>query len=105
MTDKYAERTATQSELHNRIAKVLNRHKTDDQYDEWADCQCGHVGQRWDDHVADAVIAELGLIRDPFSTVAFCRYVTQWQPNERFAPYCNRCGIPHGTPCKRPAGD
>jgi hypothetical protein len=53
--------------------------------------------------VADAVIRELGLIRDPFSTVAFCRYVTQWQPNERFAPYCNRCGIPHTTPCQRPA--
>jgi len=53
--------------------------------------------------MAEAVIAELGLIRDPFSTVAFCRYVTQWQPNERFAPYCNRCGIPHSTPCKRPA--
>ena len=53
--------------------------------------------------MADAVIAELGLIRDPFSTVAFCRYVTQWQPNERFAPYCNRCGIPHSTPCQRPA--
>jgi hypothetical protein len=54
------------------------------------------------DKLADAVIAELGLIRDPFSTVAFCRYVTQWQPNERFAPYCNRCGIPHTTPCQRP---
>ena len=53
--------------------------------------------------MADAVIAELGLIRDPFSTVAFCRYVTQWQPNERFAPYCNRCGIPHTEPCRRPA--
>jgi hypothetical protein len=36
--------------------------------------------------VADAVIAELGLIRDPFSTVAFCRYVTQWEPNEQFRP-------------------
>ena len=47
-----------------RIAKVLNQHKTDDQYDEWADCQCRHVGQRWDDHVADAVIAELGPIPD-----------------------------------------
>ena len=53
--------------------------------------------------MADAVIAELGLIRDPFSTVAFCRYVTQWQPNERFAPYCNRWGIPHSTRCQRPA--
>jgi len=31
--------------------------------------------------VADAVIAELGLIRDPFSTVAFHRYVTKWAPN------------------------
>jgi hypothetical protein len=55
------------------------------------------------DELAEAVIAELGLIRDPFSTVAFCRYVTQWQPNERFAPYCQRCGIPHTEPCRRPA--
>jgi hypothetical protein len=61
----------------------------------WSKYQC--------EEAADAVIAELGLIRDPFSTVAFCRYVTQWQPNERFAPYCNRCGIPHSTPCRRPA--
>jgi len=34
--------------------------------------------------VAVSVIAELGLVRDPFSTVAFSRYVTQWEPNERF---------------------
>jgi hypothetical protein len=55
------------------------------------------------EEIADAVIAELGLIRDPFSTVTFCRYVTQWQPNERFAPYCNRCGIPHtdAARCRR----
>ena len=50
---------------------------------------------------ANAVIATLGLIRDPFSTVAFERYVTQWQPNDRFKPYCNRCGIPHTDQCKR----
>jgi len=30
---------------------------------------------------ADALIAEIGLIRDPFSTAAFHRYVTQWVPN------------------------
>lgn len=46
--------------LRDRIAAVLNRHKTADRYDEWADCQCGHVGTRWDDHVADAVIEALG---------------------------------------------
>jgi hypothetical protein len=43
-------------------------------------------GTRPYDELADAVIAELGLIRDPFSTVAFCRYVTQWEPNEQFRP-------------------
>ena len=49
--------------LRDLIAAVLNRHKTADVYDEWADCQCGHVGTRWDDHVAEAVITELQLTK------------------------------------------
>lgn len=51
-------------DLRTRIAAVLNSHKADDRYDEWSDCQCGNVGTRWDDHVADAVIRELGPIPD-----------------------------------------
>ena len=58
------------SDLRTRIAAVIARHRMD----------------RSNYEMADAVIAELGLIRDPFSTVAFCRYVTQWEPNEQFRP-------------------
>lgn len=86
--------------LRDRIAAVLNRHKTADVYDEWADCQCGHVGTRWDDHVADAVIEALGLRREwgalddndegalaedrddlrpwPSETIK-CRWITDWE--------------------------
>lgn len=73
------------SDLRDRIAAVISNYRI----------------TRTNYEIADAVIAELGLMRDPFSTVAFERYVTQWQPNERFAPYCNRCGIPHTDKCKR----
>jgi hypothetical protein len=62
------------SDLRTRIASAL----------ESAD-RIGY-GTRPYTELADAVIRELGLIRDPFSTVAFCRYVTQWEPNERFRP-------------------
>lgn len=77
-----------QCSLRNRIAAVLNRHKADgDRYNEWSDCQCGHVGTRWDDHVADAVIAELGLevercpcaYRGPNCAT---RYVTDWKADD-----------------------
>jgi hypothetical protein len=71
------------SSLRARIAAVLNHHKTGDVYDEWADCQCGHVGTRWDDHVADAVIAELGLTqqtRKTYKDIRITRNITQWQP-------------------------
>ena len=92
------------SDLRTRIAAVLDAHRRIA-----SSCECGFdlgvaaIVWHWQEHVADVVIAELGLIRDPFSTVAFFRYVTQWQPNEQFAPYCNRCGIPHTEPCRRPA--
>ena len=42
----------------------------------------GTPPERWDFLLADKIIAELGLVRDPFSTVAFHRYVTQWQASE-----------------------
>jgi hypothetical protein len=80
--------------LRDRIAAVVSERYRHDPTNDAAG---------WAANLADAVIRELGLIRDPFSTVAFCRYVTQWQRNERFAPYCNRCGIPHTEPCRRPA--
>jgi hypothetical protein len=81
-------------DLRTRIAAVLNTHKPDDRYDEWADCQCGHVGTRWDDHVADAVIAELGLqkqsqtgeivntIEGDGINYGRHRYVTDWNADD-----------------------
>jgi hypothetical protein len=65
------------SDLRTRIAAALKA-----RYDGFA---ADWLNAPWEE-VADAVIAELGLIRDPFSTVAFCRYVTQWEPNEQFRP-------------------
>ena len=49
--------------------------------------------------VADAVIVELKLRRETVGLIH--RYVTNWLPEA--ASYCRRCGIPHSTPCKRPA--
>jgi hypothetical protein len=49
--------------------------------------------------LADAVIAELALRRETVGLIH--RYVTNWVPEA--ASYCRRCGIPHATPCKRPA--
>jgi len=86
-------------DLRTRITKVI--------YD-----NCNLPTYRCGD-LADAVIAELGLrkqaqtgeivniIEGDGINYGRHRYVTQWQPNERFAPYCNRCGIPHTTPCRR----
>lgn len=79
--------------LRTRIAAVLNRHKPDgDRYNEWSDCQCGHVGTRWDDHVADAVIRALKLVvqelpeetatdlsAKPIYLPREYRYVTDWE--------------------------
>ena len=55
------------SDLNERVAMALARAVLD--------------GKTTLVELADAVIRELGLIRDPFSTVAFHRYVTQWAPN------------------------
>ena len=42
--------------LRDRIAAVLEQHKTDP-YSDW-DCECGGTtGMKWRDHAADAVIA------------------------------------------------
>lgn len=87
-------------DLRTRIAAVLNSHKADDRYDEWSDCQCGNVGTRWDDHVADAVIRELetGYVLVPknvtlvqWADEAFkgqpegafkYEHVTEWEPDD-----------------------
>jgi len=58
------------ADLRTRIAAVV------------ADTMNGTPPERWDFLLADKIIAELGLVRDPFSTVAFHRYVTQWQASE-----------------------
>ena len=86
MSDQpYQSDTQQHTTLPTRIAAVLNHHKTDDRYDEWADCQCGHVGSRWDDHVADAVIAALGMRAEVDDKAAFRmepsrhRFVTEWR--------------------------
>ena len=82
MTGKACQHGVNESDLRTRIAKELfNRFGKHLGY---ADAPWDGVEQQSWLEDADAVIAELGLMRDPFSTVAFCRYVTQWQPNERF---------------------
>lgn len=45
--------------------------------------------------LADAVLAELERGEKPCG----CRPI--WMPDDG-PPYCNRCGIPHTTPCRRP---
>ena len=70
--------------LRARIGAVQMAHMPDDYQRDMGECPCGFKFAKWSElasHAADAVIAELGLIRDPFSTVAFHRYVTQWTPN------------------------
>lgn len=57
--------------LRDRIAAALDQHKTDP-YDEWT-CQCSNSGTRWADHLADAVIRELGLKHS-------CRECGGWGP-------------------------
>jgi hypothetical protein len=64
----------------------------------------GYADAPWDsvDHEpwledADAVIAELGMRQETVGLIH--RWVTDWQPDK--ASYCQRCGIPHSTPCKR----
>ena len=44
--------------LRDRIAAVLEQHKTDP-YSDW-DCECGGTtGMKWRDHAADAVIRDV----------------------------------------------
>lgn len=66
--------TDVESSLRDRIAAVLDSHKTDP-YSDW-DCECGLTGIKWRDHVADAVIAALGLREE--SVGLLTRHVTEW---------------------------
>lgn len=58
--------------------------------------------------LADLIIWEIGL--HPVETLnrQYVRWVTGWRNNPDYTPkpsqppYCQRCGIPHTTPCKRP---
>ena len=56
------------SDLHSRIAAVATNHQIDLEGADWWECSCGHRFSihddnylTWDEHMADAVIAELGL--------------------------------------------
>jgi hypothetical protein len=91
------------TDLRNRIANVAAEHRNID-YDGF-NCNCGYKSgidfPRWADHLADAVITQLGLEQESFAGGYCTRHVTQWELNDTPNNYCLRCGIPHTTPCKR----
>ena len=76
--------------LRDRIAAVLREHVEDQltNYDaERNECGCGNQGlSGYKDHLADAVIRELGLRQEwmehPHSESREFRYVTEWTTNE-----------------------
>ena len=65
--------------LRERIAGAIHDHLPGASCDAYK-CRCG---ERWtSQHVADAVIADLGLIPDVatlFPGADFCRYITPWE--------------------------
>lgn len=72
------------SDLRDRIAAVLRKHRPHRR--EWTTCTCdGHFShftdETWEWHVADAVIAELGL--KPVETLdrRYVRWATKWRNN------------------------
>ena len=71
--------------LLDRITRVMNREllaqlpDARSSGDDLAPSPSGTINLH---HLADAVIRELGLIRDPFSTSSFHRYVTDWKATE-----------------------
>jgi len=80
------------SDLRDRIAAAIVQHHTHCDGTTWTQCQCD-AGWRRDDewavHVADAVIAELGLRRadrpndyDYRRYPAGDRYITDWLADE-----------------------
>ena len=79
-------------DLRDRIAAILSSKEV--VLDGW-----DYINQECAWLLADAVIAELKLRRETVGLIH--RYVTNWLPEA--ASYCLRCGIPHTTPCKRPA--
>jgi hypothetical protein len=75
--------------LRDRIAAAIVKHHTD--CDDTADgtltqCECDarwRKADQWAQHVADAVIAELGLTRVTRSErVPIHRYVTDWKTDD-----------------------
>jgi hypothetical protein len=76
------------SDLRTRIAAVLSAHQ--DESDTGPDCTCGWVWhgenlwrKSYADHLAGAVIRELGLTRVTRSErVPIHRYVTEWKADD-----------------------
>ena len=83
--------------LRDRIATVIYHAASQWDAHPW-DALAGHIQALYLGQ-ADAVLEELKLRRETVGLIH--RYVTNWLPEA--ASYCNRCGIPHSTPCKRPA--
>ena len=74
--------------LRARIGAVQLAHMPDDYQRDMGECPCGFKYQKWSElasHVADAVIAELGLHRNDeedeyggYKPTGRHRYVTDW---------------------------
>jgi hypothetical protein len=68
--------------IEERIAKILRRHKLFEF--SWGvenACTCGHDDGPHSEHVASALVAELGLTQEihDYRYWVFCRYVTSWR--------------------------
>jgi hypothetical protein len=77
------------SDLRDRLATVIVKHHTcecDRTVDgTWTQCQCDAGWRRedeWAAHVADAVIAELGLEEELTYGGMMRRYVTDWKADD-----------------------
>jgi hypothetical protein len=69
--------------LRDRIAAIAEAHYNEDLPGYTKDgCSCGYTGP-WPPHLADAVIAELGLTRVTRSErVPIHRYITDWKADD-----------------------
>jgi len=77
--------------LRARIGTVQLAHMPDDYQRDMGECPCGFKFAKWSElasHVADAVIAELGLQRDDkydlgsYTPSGRFRYVTEWKADD-----------------------
>ncbi len=78
-------------DLHTRITAVQRAHMPDQYKQDMGECPCGFIFSTYSelaDHVADAVIRELGLEREKeldeenglLTLTRRHRYVTDWTP-------------------------